>query len=115
MVASVNVMPATSAPTAGRSAGVWLTAWRRFKGDRVGMVCLVIVAAFLLLIACAASGLVASQWQRELALPNAPPTVLGPRAAEATGKVEGPSGPNVDLTDIDPLAPRYQEWAERAA
>ena len=115
MVASVNAMPATSAPTAGRSAGVWLTAWRRFKGDRVGMVCLVIVAVFLLLIACAASGLVASQWQRELAVPNAPPTVLGPRAAEATGKVEGPSGPNVDLTDIDPLAPRYKEWAERAA
>ena len=79
------------------------------------MVSLVIVAAFLLLIACAALGLVSSQWQRELAVPNAPPTVLGPRAAEATGKIDGPSGPNVDLTDIDPLAPRYKEWAERAA
>ena len=98
-----------------RGRGVWSTAWRRYKGDRVGMVSLVIVAAFLLLIACAALGLVSSQWQRELAVPNAPPTVLGPRAAEATGKIDGPSGPNVDLTDIDPLAPRYKEWAERAA
>jgi peptide/nickel transport system permease protein len=26
-----------------------------------------------------------------------------------------PSGPNVDISDVDPLAPRYQEWAERAA
>ena len=98
-----------------RGRGVWSTAWRRYKGDRVGMVSLVIVAAFLLLIACAALGLVSSQWQRELAVPNAPPTVLGPRAAEATGKIDGPSGPNVDLTDIDPLAPRYKEWDERAA
>ena len=26
-----------------------------------------------------------------------------------------PKGPNVDLSDIDPLAPRYKEWDERAA
>jgi hypothetical protein len=58
-----------------RSEGVWRTAWRRFKGDRVGMVSLVIVLAFLLLIVASASGLVASQWQRELAVPNAPPTI----------------------------------------
>jgi len=101
-----------------RSAGVWLTAWRRFKGDRVGMVSMVIVAGFLLLIAAAATGLVAQQWQRELAVPNAPPTFLGPRAGEDAGSMAGaealPQSP-VDLSDIDPLAPRYQEWAERAA
>ena len=104
--------------TAQRSEGVWRTAWRRFKGDRVGMVSLVVVLAFLLLIAAAATGLVASQWQRELAVPNAPPTVLGPRAAEDAGTLAGPESralPPVDLTDIDPLAPRYKEWAERAA
>ncbi len=101
-----------------RSEGVWRTAWRRFRGDRVGMVSLVIVAAFLLLIAAAASGLVASRWQRELAVPNAPPTLLGPRAAENAGTLDSPEArtlPPVDLSDIDPLAPRYAEWAERAA
>jgi peptide/nickel transport system permease protein len=101
-----------------RSAGVWVTAWRRFQGDRVGMVSLVIVLAFLVLIAAAASGLVASQWQRELAVPNAPPTFLGPRAGEQAGTLAGAEGqvlPPVDLSDIDPLAPRYKEWAERAA
>ena len=25
-----------------------------------------------------------------------------------------PSGPNVDISAVDPLAPRYEEWAERA-
>jgi oligopeptide transport system permease protein len=111
------VVASTTAPVQ-RSEGVWRTAWRRFKGDRVGMVSLVIVLAFLLLIVAAASGLVASQWQRELAVPNAPPTLLGPRAAEDAGTLAGPDSTAqkpVDLSDIDPLAPRYAEWAERAA
>jgi oligopeptide transport system permease protein len=109
-------MPIAAAHAApARSLGVWRTAWRRYRGDRVGMVCLIIVGAFLLLIAAAALGLVAGGWQRELAVPNAPPTWLGPRAAEATGTIETPKGPNVDLSDIDPLAPRYKEWAERTA
>ena len=109
---------ACSGAAVQRSAGVWLTAWRRFKGDRVGMMAMVVVLAFLLLIAAAATGLVASQWQRELAVPNAPPTLLGARAAEAAGTMAGAESlpaPNVDLADIDPLAPRYAEWAERAA
>jgi oligopeptide transport system permease protein len=101
-----------------RSAGVWLTAWRRFQGDRVGMVAMLVVLGFLLLIAAAATGLVARQWQRELAVPNAPPTWLGARAGENTGSMAGAESlpaPTVDLSDIDPLAPRYAEWAARAA
>lgn len=108
-------LPPTVAVPVQRSEGVWRTAWRRFKGDRVGMVSLAIVIAFLLLIAAASLGLVARDWQRERAVPNAPPTFLGPGVAEDAGTLEGPKGPNVDLTDIDPLAPRYKEWAERAA
>ena len=104
-----------AAPAIEHSEGVWHAAWRRFKGDRVGMVSLAIVLAFLLLIALSATGIVAGQWQQEIGVPNAPPTFLGPRAAEASTAIEAPKGPNVDLSDIDPLAPRYKEWAERAA
>ena len=108
-----------SAPAAAiaveRSEGVWHAAWRRFKSDRVGLVCAVIVIAFLLLIIVAALGGVASNWQQEVGVANAPPTFLGPRAAEATGTIEVPKGPNVDLSAVDPLAPRYKEWDERAA
>ncbi len=98
-----------------RSEGVWHASWRRFKSDRVGLVCAVIVIAFLLLIIVAALGGVASNWQQEVGVANAPPTFLGPRAAEATGTIEVPKGPNVDLSAVDPLAPRYKEWDERAA
>ena len=98
-----------------RSEGVWRTAWRRYRGDRVGIVSLLMVAAFLVLIAVSATGVVARHWQAEVGVPNAPPTFLGPRPPEDLGTIEVPKGSNVDLSDVDPLAPRYKEWNERAA
>jgi oligopeptide transport system permease protein len=106
---------APGAASQERSEGVWAAAWRRYRGDRTGMVSLFVVAAFLLMIALSAVGVVAGSWQAEVGVPNAPPTVLGPRAPEDLGAIELPKGPNVDLSDIDPLAPRYKEWAERAS
>ena len=97
------------------SEGVWHAAWRRFKADRVGLASLVVVVAFIVLIALSAVGIVAKNWQAEVGVANAPPTLLGPRPPEATGTVAVPKGPNVDLSAVDPLAPRYAEWAERAA
>ncbi len=105
----------TGAPKVEHSEGVWHAAWRRFCSDRVGLICAVIVVAFLLLIVVAALGGVAKNWQNEVGVANAPPTFLGPRPAEATGVIEVPKGPNVDLSAVDPLAPRYKEWDERAA
>lgn len=98
-----------------RSEGVWHAAWRRFKSDRVGVASLVVVIAFLLLILLSWAGVVAGDWQREVGVANAPPTFMGPAAATEKMAIEVPKGPNVDLSDVDPLAPRYAEWAERAA
>jgi peptide/nickel transport system permease protein len=97
-----------------QSEGVWAAAWRRFKSDKVGLGSAIVVIAFLLLIVLAALGLVAKNWQAEIGVPNAPPTFLGPAAAQATAAADRPTGPNVDLSAVDPLAPRYQEWDERA-
>lgn len=97
-----------------KSEGVWHAAWRRFKADRVGLASLIVVFGFLLLIALSASGIVAKNWQGEVGVPNAPPGFMGPAKPQAAGAIEGPKGPNVDLSDIDPLAPRYKEWDERA-
>ena len=97
-----------------KSEGVWHAAWRRFRADRVGLASLVVVLAFIALIVLAATGLVAKNWQVEVGVPNAPPGFMGPAPPQAAGVNEVPSGPNVDLSDIDPLAPRYKEWAERA-
>lgn len=109
------VMNPAAAAAEERSEGVWHAAWRRFRTDRVGLVCALVVIAFLLLILCSWLGLVARNWQAEVGVANAPPTFLGPRPPEAIGSIELPKGPNVDLSDVDPLAPRYQEWDAAAA
>lgn len=99
---------------AQRSEGVWAAAWRRFRGDRVGMVSMVVVAGFAVLMAAAGLGLVAADWQLEKGVPNAPPGFMGPAKKEASTAIPVPTGPNVDISAVDPLAPRYAEWAERA-
>ncbi|OGA19472.1 MAG: peptide ABC transporter permease [Betaproteobacteria bacterium RIFCSPLOWO2_02_FULL_66_14] len=98
-----------------RSPGVWKAAWQRLRHDRVGTVSLAIVCAFMLLILAATLGLVAGDWQRETGVPYAPPTISGADRAQAEQAIEAPKGPLVDLSDVDPLAPRYAEWKDRAA
>jgi len=97
-----------------RSEGVWVAAWHRFKGDRVGMVSLALVAVFLVLVVLAGLGVVARDWQAELAAPNAPPTFLGPAPKTESAAIPVPRGPNVDLSAVDPLAPKYAEWDRTA-
>ncbi len=108
-------------PAAARqeSPGLWTLAWRRLRQDRVGMVSLVIVAVFLVLMAASYTGLVASDWSREVGVSYANPSFMaGAENLEADAmarRSQKAKAPPVDLSDIDPLAPRYQEWQERAA
>jgi oligopeptide transport system permease protein len=97
-----------------RARGVWSAAATRFRTDRVGMVSLVVVVLFLLLVISAGLGLVAKDWQAETGVPDAPPTFMGPAAATESTAIAAPTGPNVDISAIDPLAPRYKEWDEAA-
>jgi oligopeptide transport system permease protein len=98
-----------------RPEGVWFAAWKRLRADRVGMVSLAVVLFFIALIVLAATGLVAKGWQNEVGVPSAPPTFMGPAAKTEASAIESPKGPNVDISAVDPLAPRYKEWDERAA
>jgi peptide/nickel transport system permease protein len=99
-----------------KSPGVWVSAWKRLKNNRVGMVALGVTALFVVLVVMAQLGLVAADWQKEVSTPFAPPHFIGKIVdGSQTAVVEGASGPNADLSDIDPLAPRYKEWEERAS
>jgi oligopeptide transport system permease protein len=111
--AVLDVAPLT-ATARGRSGGVWTAAARRFRSDKVGVVSLAIVAVFLLLVIGAGVGLIAKDWQVERAVPDAPPTFLGPAPKPETIAVATPTGPNADISAVDPLAPRYKEWEEAA-
>jgi peptide/nickel transport system permease protein len=95
------------------SPGLWALAWRRLRSDRVAMVSLAIVAAFLLMIVLSATGLIARDWAREEGVNSAPPTFVGPDAAAApAGAVPGApvagepraAENESDLQIVDPLA-----------
>ena len=113
-MSAVLESPAVAAPVRASSGSVWAAAARRFRSDRAGMVSLAIVVVFLLLVIAAGLGLVAGDWQVERAVPDAPPTFLGPAPQTESITVATPSGPNVDISAVDPLAPRYKEWDEAA-
>jgi oligopeptide transport system permease protein len=116
--ASTSLVSTLPEPAPARRAdGVWRSAWRRFRRDGVGMVSLAVVLAYALLIACTGSGLLARHWQEEVGVHYAPPAFLGAASREAPGAVAAATAAsaNVDISDVDPLAPRYKEWDERAA
>ncbi|HNM47836.1 MAG TPA: ABC transporter permease, partial [Candidatus Sumerlaeota bacterium] len=60
----------TATPTAGhaagggieRSPGLWSLAWKRLMADRVAVVSMVVVIAFLLMSLAALLGLIAKDW-----------------------------------------------------
>ena len=75
MIPAATIESIRVPPEPTRSRGVWVTAWRRLRNDRVGVVSLVIVAAFALLVLLSFLGIVAGDWQK-VAVPDAPPTFL---------------------------------------
>src|SRR6267142_973533 len=94
----------------------WTALWRRLHQDRVGAVSLGIVAAYLVMILFAMAGWLAGGWSVEVGVPYANPSFLGerPNLEAALQKRSQRQGKVPDLRDIDPLAPRYDEWAKRA-
>jgi peptide/nickel transport system permease protein len=107
---------ATTAPAAPErsSPDVWTLAWRRMRADRIAMGALVVVAAYTLLVLAALAGLIDADWSRQVGVPYANPEFIGP-TVDASMTIVHPSGPRVDISDVDPLAPRYAEWDARAA
>ena len=89
--------------TSDDSAGLWTLAWRRLRADRVAMAALAVVAGFLLLVLLSGTGLVAADWEDEVAVNYAPPSFVGADAtARALAQAQLPRAtpPNA----FDPLA-----------
>ena len=67
------------------SPGLWTLAWRRLRADRVAMVSLGIVIAFLVMMVLSGTGLVASDWSREVGVNYAPPSFIGAQESFLAG------------------------------
>ncbi len=94
------------------SPGLWALAWRRLRTDKVAMVSLTIVAAFLLLMVLSGTGLIAKNWSKEVGVNYAPPSFVG-ADAETAGNAAGPTASSAgspeseaptELPVVDPLA-----------
>ncbi|MDR2174092.1 MAG: ABC transporter permease [Burkholderiales bacterium] len=57
--------------------GFWALAWLRFRDDRVGVVSIIFVAAFFIIVFLSALGAVASDWNKEVGIHDAPPDLWG--------------------------------------
>jgi peptide/nickel transport system permease protein len=83
------------------SPGLWALAWRRLRADRVAMASLAVVMLFLLSVLLSAAGLVAADWEDEVAVNYAPPGFVGPDPSlAALAQPLPPAPPNT----LDPLA-----------
>jgi oligopeptide transport system permease protein len=97
-----------------RHESAWSALWDRLLRDRAGSISLLVVSGYALLILASGAGLVGSGWHREVGVPYANPTLLGETAVEKKAtQAKGRVAP--DLSAVDPLAPKYAEWARRTA
>ncbi|TMG87104.1 MAG: ABC transporter permease [Betaproteobacteria bacterium] len=92
------------------SPSLWVLAWKRLLADRVAMVSLAIVAAFLLMMLLSGTGLIAKDWSREVGVNYAPPSFAGADAESAAPAPAAPAAgaPSSDASGeipvVDPLA-----------
>ncbi len=88
------------------SPGLWKLAMRRLKADRIAMASLFVVLCFFVMLILSMTGLIAKDWNKEVAVGYAPPTFIGadpssinPSEKEAT--VEAlPENPVDPLKDV---------------
>ena len=91
------------------SPGLWTLAWRRLRADKVAMVALAIVVAFIVMMILSGLGLIAADWQREVGVNYAPPSFVGPDEAAtpvtqaATPQAAAPAGPAYQSKVVDPI------------
>src|ERR1700738_595428 len=82
------------------SPSLWVLAWKRLLADRVAMVSLAIVAAFLLLMLLSGTGLIAKDWSREVGVNYAPPSFVG-ADAQTPGNAAAPTASSASSAESE--------------
>lgn len=94
------------------SPGLWALAWKRLYADRVAMVSMAIVLAFLVMMVLSGTGLIAADWGKETGVNYAPPSFIGadleasaPSASSAPPAAQPAGSPAVEYKSsvVDPL------------
>jgi peptide/nickel transport system permease protein len=88
------------------SPGLWALAWCRLRADRLAMLSLAIVGAFLLTLLASSAGLIAADWEDEVGVSYAPPTFAGAQeeGERAAPPVQEAGRAPTPVNVVDPLA-----------
>jgi peptide/nickel transport system permease protein len=110
---SAGAFPLGPVATAASSRGLWRLALRRLERDRLGLGSFFVVLAFLAVSLASALGLVAADWEREIAVSYAPPGFLRGHspAPDTTASTRDPTSDSpAQATGIeDPLRETLEE------
>lgn len=113
-----NISMQQNSPAIVPPRSLWSLGWQRLKRDRVGYVCLWIVAAFALIAALVWSGLIAGNWNEGVSEPNMSPLwvsheklVTGP----AGNELDGATGAVVQLAPAEDPIGQEMEAARKEA
>lgn len=88
------------------STGLWQLALNRLKSDRIAVVSFLVVLFYFILLALSMTGVIASNWNKEVAVSYAPPTFLGAdtesdQMKDSRQKIEAlPENPVDPLKDV---------------
>lgn len=84
------------------SPGLWKLAMRRLKADRIAMASLFVVLCFFVMLILSMTGLIAKDWNKEVAVGYAPPTFIG---ADPNNINQSKKAVTVDALPENPVDP----------
>ena len=96
----------TSSSESPASTGLWQLALNRLKSARIAVVSFLVVLFYFILLALSMTGVIASNWNKEVAVSYAPPTFLGAdtesdQMKDSSQKIEAlPENPVDPLKDV---------------
>lgn len=85
------------------ATGLWQLALKRLKSDRIAVVSFIVVLFYFILLALSMTGVIASNWNKEVAVSYAPPTFLGADADSSHVKEAAKSTESLPENPVDPL------------
>ncbi|WP_332604252.1 ABC transporter permease [Acinetobacter sp. ESBL14] len=91
------------------STGLWHLALNRLKSDRIAVVSFLVVLFYFILLALSMTGVIASNWNKEVAVSYAPPTFLGADSESDQIKSNSETTAALPENPVDPLKDVIQQ------
>ncbi len=91
------------------STGLWHLVLNRLKSDRIAVVSFVVVLFYFILLALSMTGVIASNWNKEVAVSYAPPTFLGADTESDQIKATTENTATLPENPVDPLKDVIQQ------